>query len=491
VSDDRRRPPRRPPAPGRAAGGRPAGGRSRASTTRLIPGDAPVVELRVEAIAAGGDGVGRHEGLVVFVPRTAPGDVARVAVVAQGRMARGALASLVTPSPDRVEPPCPHYVIDHCGGCQLQHLSAPAQRAAKRRIVADALQRIGGRGPAEGAAAVEVSEVAPSPHAWRYRRKLTLALRRRAGAWTAGLHPFDAPGRIFALQDCPITDARVLAAWRAVLDAAAFLPADEDALRGAVRLLDGSEATEATDTPWAFVLEGARRWTSWEPFADAVGRASSGFAALWWRRDVPTGAPRAEPRLLLDRRGDRAPGAAFVQVNPGVAAALHARVVDRALAHAPAAVVDAYAGAGDTAAALAAAGVRVTAIELDRAAAHHAAERLPEGSRAVAGFVERHLAEALPADVILLNPPRGGLHEAVPPILERALGGAFGAPPRAILYVSCNPATLARDLARLPSWRLRAVEPFDMFPQTAHVETLVELVPRDGPPAPDPQEPDA
>jgi 23S rRNA (uracil1939-C5)-methyltransferase len=139
-----------------------------------------------------------------------------------------------------------------------------------------------------------------------------------------------------------------------------------------------------------------------------------------------------------------------VQVNPGVAAALHARVVERAMAHGPATAVDAYAGAGDTAAALAAAGVRVTAIELDRAAARHAAERLPEGSRAVTGFVERHLAEALPADAVLLNPPRGGLHEAVPPILERALGGAYGPPPRVVLYVSCNPATLARDLARLP-----------------------------------------
>lgn len=448
-----------------------------------------MVELRIDSVAAGGDGVGRHEGLVVFVPRTAPGDLARVAIAPQGRMARGALAQVVEPSAARVEPPCPHYVHDHCGGCQLQHLDADAQRAAKRQIVQDALVRLG-RGvlPAD----VAVGEVAASPYGWRYRRKLTLALRRHGDAWIAGLHPYDAPGQVFPLADCPITDARVVVAWRAVLAAQDFLPEGVTELRGAVRLLgedlsaagDAGHETAADGSPdpdaaWVFVLEGGRRWGGWEPFAHAVRQRSPGFAALWWAREPAAGQPRAEPRLLVDHRGgEAAHGAAFVQVNPGVAARLHARVVARAQAHAPATVVDAYAGAGDTAIPLAAAGVRVTAIELDRAAVAHAADRLPPGSRAIAGFVERHLADALPADVVLLNPPRGGLHEAVPPILEAAAAGAHGPPPRALLYVSCNPATLARDLARLPAWRVTAVEPFDMFPQTAHVETLVELVPR-------------
>jgi 23S rRNA (uracil1939-C5)-methyltransferase len=164
-------------------------------------------------------------------------------------------------------------------------------------------------------------------------------------------------------------------------------------------------------------------------------------------------------------------------VNPGVAALLRARVVARALAHAPETLVDAYAGAGDTAEPIARAGVRVTAIELDRAAAAHAARRLAEGSRVLAGTVEARLPEALPADVIVVNPPRGGLHESVTATLERALAGERGTAPRALLYVSCNPATLARDLGRLPSWAVAGVAPFDMFPQTAHVETLVECVP--------------
>ena len=91
--------------------------------------------------------------------------------------------------------------------------------------------------------------------------------------------------------------------------------------------------------------------------------------------------------------------------------------------------------------------------------------------------MEAHLDGALPADVVIVNPPRGGLDARVPALLEVAASGALGPVPRALLYVSCNPATLARDLSRMPSWVLRSAEAFDMFPQTAHVETVCELVP--------------
>jgi 23S rRNA (uracil1939-C5)-methyltransferase len=118
--------------------------------------------------------------------------------------------------------------------------------------------------------------------------------------------------------------------------------------------------------------------------------------------------------------------------------------------------------------------VRVTALELDRAASTASAARLPAGSRAIAGRVEATLDAALPADVVVVNPPRGGLHERVPATLDRADAGH-----RAVVYVSCNPATLARDVARMPGHTLASVRSFDMFPQTAHVETVCELVRRD------------
>ena len=407
-----------------------------------------LVDVTVDSIAAGGDGVARSAGLVVFLPRTAPGDRGRARVETRGRLARGEMIALDHPSERRVEPPCPHYTGDRCGGCQLQHLRYDAQLDAKRGIVRDSLQRIARRD-------ADVPPVMASDREWRYRRKLTLALRRRGARWIAGLHPYDAPGRVFELADCPITDERVVEAWREIMRAAAFLPDGATELRGAVRLLDEGVS---------FVLEGGRRWTRWQEFVAAAPTVTS----LWWERE---GGDR---RLLHDRREQRTPAASFVQVNAGVAAALWTHALARVEAHRPRSAVDAYAGAGDAAVHLSARGVRVTAIEADREASAWCGARLAgsgmtAGSRAIAARVEDVLADALPADVAIVNPPRTGLHERASAVLE-----ASATP--ALVYVSCNPATLARDLSRLPSYRVASVRAFDMFPQTAHVETVCELV---------------
>src|SRR5687767_13697526 len=141
-------------------------------TGRQTRGDQrPMVTARVavESIAAGGDGVGRVDGLAVFVPRTAPGDVVDISIDVRGRFARGTLVRLAHVSPERVEPLCVHYTRDRCGGCQLQHISYETQLRSKSTIVRDALQRIAKR----DVAAVPVQ---PSPSPWGYRTKLTLAL---------------------------------------------------------------------------------------------------------------------------------------------------------------------------------------------------------------------------------------------------------------------------------------------------------------------------
>jgi len=418
--------------------------------------------LEIESIAAGGDGVARSDGLVVFVPRTARGERVVARVTRKGRLARGVVEVIERAASERVPAECPHYERDGCGGCQLQHLSLAAQREARRRIVADAFRRIGRR-------EVPLPELQSGERAWRYRRKLTLALRRvprdamaraaggaaRRGvpAWIAGLHAYDDPERVFALDDCLITEERVVAAWREILAAGECLPR-APRLRGAVRLL-GERSARA-----AFVLEGARRWSAHGEF---FARAPS-LAALWW---VPDGGTR---RLLHDRRETRGPGASFAQVNPEVAERLAAFVIAAAMAHTPATVVDAYAGSGEVAAALAGRGVRVTAIELDPEASAWSATRLPAGSHTVRARVEDALDGALPADVVLLNPPRAGVDARVTARLDAARDV------RAIIYVSCDPATLARDVARLPAWRIARLTAFDMFPQTAHVETVCEFV---------------
>jgi 23S rRNA (uracil1939-C5)-methyltransferase len=257
---------------------------------------------------------------------------------------------------------------------------------------------------------------------------------------------------VFDLHDCPITDDRVLRAWRSVLAAAAHLP-DGARLRGTVRW--------SGEQP-AFVLEGGTEWPALQAFLDAAPT----LAAVWWQ-----GAGKRR-RLVADRRSAATPGASFLQVNGELAARMHRDVVGRVLAHEPTTVVDAYSGAGETAVALAAEGARVTAIELDEEATAWAAARLPEGSRAIAARVEDVLPRVLPADVVILNPPRAGVDARVIKTLLRSRPA-----PRAIVYVSCDPATLARDVARLDGWHVHALACHDLFPQTAHVETVCELRP--------------
>jgi 23S rRNA (uracil1939-C5)-methyltransferase len=406
----------------------------------------PVVSVAIDSIAAGGDGVGRTNGLVVFVPRTAPGDVVTAQISGRGHFARGALRSIVTPSPVRIDAPCPHYTRDKCGGCQVQHMAYDSQLVAKQIIIRDSLQRIGKRN-------VDAPAIEQSPKEWRYRTKLTLAMRRRGGRWIAGLHPYDDPVRVFPLADCPITDRRVVAAWHEVMQADAYFP-DARELRGSVRITG--------DGP-TFVMVGGQSWAARDQFSAAVPSIS----AVWW--EPADDKPR---RLLYDRRRDRAPSASFAQVNAEMAEILREYVLDRARSYEPATAVDAYSGAGHTAIALSSEGVRVTAIELDQDASEWSASKLAEPSRAVHGRVEDELPKALPADLVILNPPRAGVDARVTETLEAEATWLKG-----IIYISCNPATLARDLARLPGYRIESLKAFDMFPQTAHVETVCELRP--------------
>jgi 23S rRNA (uracil1939-C5)-methyltransferase len=410
-----------------------------------------LAELDIDSIAAGGDGVGRSDGVVVFIPRTAPGDRVRARINAQRRFARGEIDALLSPSPDRTPPECAHYVADKCGGCQLQHIRYDAQLEAKQRIVRDSLARIGKR-------SVDLPPIEPSPRQWRYRRKLTLTMRRAArqsDEWTMGLRAYDDPDHIFALRDCPITDERVLAVWKAV-DAARRLLPDADELGGAVQLLGDDVSV---------VVRGGHAWPNRTEFFQAVPAATS----LWWQ---PVHRAR---NLVASRRTEmHGTSASFAQVNAEVGSLLHAYVLERARSHRPTTVVDAYAGVGATAIPLAGDGARVTTIEADRDAAAACATALAPfaGSRSLGARVEDVIEQTLPADVVLLNPPRVGLHERVTGVLA-----SVATAPRAVIYVSCDPGTLARDLARLSRFRIASLHAFDMFPQTAHVETVCELVP--------------
>lgn len=456
-------------------------------------------ELEVESIAVGGDGVARQEsGRVVFLPRTAPGDRVRARLTEErGSWARARAVDVLEPSPDRREPPCPLY--DRCGGCQLQHMGYGAQLEAKRRAVADSLERIGGR-------AVEVPPVVAAERRLGYRNRVTFTLRRgreRSGV-EAGYHRWDEPERLVDVDECPLAEPAVDRAWRRLRGAwgpgAERLPAGAElritirgSARGRVILLveeevpaveggadgGGSGRGGAGDAP----DEGRAGEAAPEGAPDAVRDAlGDDLAGYFWRpaggpRRLLAGEPRMEERWLgLDLRlGPES----FLQVNRSMTRRMEAwldgAIEERADGPGGRRVLDLYAGVGARAIRWARAGADVAACEIDDDAVRDGREAAARAGTDVAfrvAPVEDALADLLPANLVVVNPPRAGLARPVTDILADASPGALA-------YVSCDPATLARDLDRLGErWEVASLRAFDAFPQTAHVETVAWLEPR-------------
>ena len=415
--------------------------------------------VAITAIAAGGDGVGRlADGRAVFVPRTAPGERVRLRAGVQlhKHFARGEAEEVVTPPPGsvRVTPSCPHYTQDRCGGCQLQHLAYAAQLAAKRAIVGDALRRI-------GKLDVGDPEIVEAVDAWRYRTKISLAVRDGGGrSRTVGLHPYDRPGAVFPLVDCHITDFRLMALWRDLRQRLDLLPAR--LLRLTLRLdREGRRhvIAESAGEPWldaerlrAAVPEGEGVICWWQP-ADGAARVVAGPA---------TGFPAT----------------AFEQVNREMGALARRWAVEQLGNVSGVVVWDLYGGIGDTAVALAARGAQVVSVDADEQAVDWARQRelaRPVRSiRFIAGKAEDVLPTLPAPAAVIVNPPRAGLHWNV--TLRLTGGSEGGEPVQRVVYISCDPATLARDLQRLSvNYRLTAVRAFDLFPHTAHVETVAVL----------------
>ncbi len=374
----------------------------------------------IESLAAGGAGVAHlNDGMIVFVPRTAPGD--RVALKAVRRHKRHAEAEserIAAAGPGRIEPPCRHYREDRCGGCQWQHIGYEEQLRAKGAIVGNALRRIGKLDVPDPA-------VTPSPHPFHYRTTITLTVRRVGRHVIAGFHDALDPDRVFMLEDCPIAREEVNALWQEVRGYLDTMPPGDDVR---LKLRVGRDGRRL-----ALVSGGDRPWRG----IDGIETDESAWG--------------------------------FLQVNEAVAELLHGAVVDAAGEGKR--VLDLYAGAGDTAVPLAKAGREVVLVELDPRAVKHAenaAKAAGVRMKCIVGKVEDHLAHLLPADAIIVNPPRAGLSEEVAARLRVCASAR-------LVYVSCDPATLARDLRRMSieARRIRSVRAFDMFPQTSHVETLV------------------
>lgn len=419
----------------------------------------PTVLTTIERIAAGGAGVGRlPDGRVLFVQRTAPGDEVEVRVTHQKRAwARGTLVALRRRGPSRRPPPCIFY--ERCGGCTLEHIEYASQLDAKAAIVADALRRI-------GRLDVDAPEVIASPAEFRYRNRVSFTLwRLRSGRVIAGFHEIDAPGRLLDVTGaCLLPEPGVAEAWDGIR--AAWGPRAERLPAGPrLRLTLRGAANGRT----ALLIEGGRgRGRPRELLALAPSLESI------WHRASPDGAVEhfAGEESVAERWLDEdiaVTGSVFLQVNRRAAALLEAYVVSLSGDVEGQRIIDAYCGVGLHARRLARAGARVIGIERDAEALREARRSSPPEVDYLEGDVETLLPSVLPADLVILNPPRAGLAAGVcAALVER--------PPARVIYVSCDPATLARDLARVESrLRIRSVRCYDLFPQTAHVETVAEL----------------
>ena len=406
--------------------------------------------VTIAGIAVGGDGVGRlADGRAVFVPRTAPGD--RVAlqrgVKLHRSFARGDVAEVVAPGPARVTPPCPHFVHDRCGGCQLQQLAYDAQLAAKRALVGDALRRIGKLDCGD-------PEIVEAIAKWRYRARIRLAVKPvgRSDSRTVGLHPYDRPGSVFPLGDCHIADFRLMALWRDLKQHLDLLP---PRLAGLTLRLDREGRRHV-------VAESAGEpWQSAEALRAAL---PDGAGVICWWQPVD-GAARvvAGPRTGF-------PATAFEQANPEMGALARAWAVEQLGELRGALVWDLYGGIGDMAALLAGRGAQVVSVDADEHAVDWA--RSSSGAGAVR-FIAARAEDVLPTlpdpVAVVLSPPRAGLHWNVTLRLRER-------PVSRVAYLGSDPATLARDLQRLSvNYRLSAIRAFDLHPQTAEVETVAVL----------------
>jgi 23S rRNA (uracil1939-C5)-methyltransferase len=450
-------------------------------------------ELQAVALDDAGLGVGREpavdadgspEARLVHVIDLLPGERAEVTIdhasphkaEAWGHITR----RLGPSSSDRVAPVCPGF--GQCGGCVWQHLAYPAQLAAKHRRVADALAHV--PGVAEGS--LPIAEVRPSPQVTGYRNKGKYVVGRAGahvvlGAYAPRSH------RVIDTLGCrvvaPIIDE--VATWvRGAAEAAGLVPYDERNRSGELRYVIVREA--AGDVLVALVVAPPTPRGKLEQVASALAKhpALRGLVAIENdRRDgaiVPSGSSAqvlfGHGFLVEELAGARVEVGAgeFLQVNRTQATAMYARVAELCEVTPGTSAVDLFAGLGGIGLHLARAGAAVVAVEIDRdavGALRRAAQQANLSLTAIAGDAGevRGQLTAHP-DVVVVNPPRKGLSDGARALL------AEWAPPT-IVYVSCGPESLARDLVALAGrgYTPDVIEPFDLMPGTPQVETVVRL----------------
>jgi 23S rRNA (uracil1939-C5)-methyltransferase len=440
------------------------------------------LDLVVDDLAFGGDGVGRVDGYVMFVRGGLPGDRLRVAVTeARGRYGRGAIVDVLTPSPDRVAAPCPYF--GRCGGCRLQHLAYPAQLAFKEKQVRDCLTRLGGLPP------FELRPIVPAPEPYGYRNKMEFTVAEPGPA--VGLHVAERFDVVLDIERCLLQSERM----NALLDEfrrqvrsrglSVWEPRSERGLLRFVTVREGRRTRQAMVN----VVAAAPDVETLMPVAEALQTRVPDVASVLLnvndkKASVAIGS---EEHLLLgrdqisERLGDvtfQISANSFFQTNTVQAERLFGIVAEACGLRGHETVLDLYSGTGAISLLLARLAARVYGIEVSAAAVADAVRNAGANGIDNCTFLTGEVRHVLPtlmgegvrAEVVVADPPRAGFH-------PRALAALATLAPARVVYVSCNPATLARDVGDLAThgYRLEWVQPVDMFPQTPHIEAVARL----------------
>ncbi|NPA91606.1 MAG: class I SAM-dependent RNA methyltransferase [Chloroflexi bacterium] len=403
------------------------------------------VELLLEGIAHGGEAFGRHEGKIIFVPYAIPGERVRVQIVREkARWARARLIDVLTPSPDRITPPCPYFGPDKCGGCQWQHIAYPRQLALKREVVVDQLRRLGHVADPPVREVLAVGE----PFHYRNHMQFTVAPDGRLGLFRGGsdqVIPVDTCLLMHPLLEEVYTSLEV--GWeglRRVILRAGVNTGD----RMVILETDAQEAPELeVDIPVSVVLHRPKK----PPFP---------LAGLPFIREK------------VGERTFRISSGSFFQVNTWGAEMLVRLVREFLAPRGYETLLDLYSGVGLFGLSLAPDVGLVIGIDASESAMEDAAYNAQAFGLENVALHEGPVEEVLkvlwePAELAVLDPPRSGAGREVFRHLRRLRV-------RRLVYVSCDPATLARDVQYLQEfgYQLRVVQPVDMFPQTYHVESV-------------------
>ena len=401
-------------------------------TTMIIkPGKE--LEVTIEDVAFGGKGVTRIDGLVCFVAGTIPGEEVKIRIkTVKKRYLEADLVEVITASDDRAEPKCEHY--GKCGGCQYQHISYERQVELKKLQLREVLGRIGGIENIP-----EITKVVSSPNAYNYRNKITLNPRKLDDNHLVYGYR-DADNKyLIEISECPLAKEEV---------------------NELIPLIKR--------TPWG--RKNSRR----DKPKSASLRATADDEPIIYYGSAPKGMPWRKEHI--NGQEFRVPLGSFYQINPEVAEELFNTVVEWTSEIPVPRVVDAFCGAGFLSVGIE--DKHIIGVEIDEAsidAAHHNALQWGvKSSNYIAGdanrLMNKHLKNKGDSTLLILDPPRNGCGEYSIKSIKAHL-------PAWILYVSCDPATLARDLKEIcaDNYEIEKLALLDMFPQTSHFESMVLL----------------